>query len=46
MKETNDKLNYNYSGFDEDSLVSSLNETKRKTNGVSRFLIKSHMTDS
>lgn len=46
MKETNEKLNYNYSGFDEDSLVSSLNETKRKTNGVSRFLIKSHMTDS
>ena len=47
MKETTtQKSNFNNSGFNDDESVSSLNETKRKTNGISHFLIKSHLTDS
>ena len=47
MKETiTQKSNFNNSGFDDDESVSSLNDTKRKTNGISNFLIKSHLTDS
>ena len=47
MKETTtQKSNFNNSGFNDDESVSSLNDTKRKTNGISHFLIKSHLTDS
>ena len=47
MKDTTtQKSNFNNSGFNDDESVSSLNDTKRKTNGISHFLIKSHLTDS
>lgn len=47
MKQTTtQKSIFNNSDFNDDESVSSLNDTKRKTNGVSHFLIKSHLTDS
>ncbi len=47
MKETKtQKSIFNNSSFNDDESVSSLNDTKRKTNGISNFLIKSHLTDS
>ena len=47
MKETKtNKSKFNNSGFHDDESESSLNDTKRKTNGISHFLIKSHLTDS
>lgn len=45
MQEIKEKQNFNNSGFNDDSVYSE-EETKRKSNRISRFLIKSQFTDS
>ena len=45
MQEIKEKQNFDNSGFNDDSVYSE-EETKRKSNRISRFLIKSQFTDS
>jgi hypothetical protein len=44
MKEIKEESNHNKSGFNDDSITSE--DYKAKQNHISRFLIKSHLTDS